>query len=492
MAALAIVLAFGCGSRSPYVCNASDQCVLDGKPGVCESTGFCSFTDPSCPGGRKYDPNAGDGLGGKCITVDAPLPPCGAVGQACCTSEGEACVANAYCNASTCATCATQVAFGRRFMCMVKHDGTVWCSGSNDQGQLGLGVASTMNSPTPMQVRDSNAELIADATAVGAGREHACAIRKNGTVWCWGINQSGQLGNNVAFPMPPNPPPVPSPFAVQVVQANGQPITGMVSVDASRDHTCALDNTGAVWCWGSNSSNSLGDGTTTNRSTAAPVLAAAGGAAFTGASELQVSSYGASCVRVGADEWCWGYNGDGEFGDGTRTNRPVPSKVVSTSSFSLGVSHACWVNADSTVSCAGWGGHGRLGNGTGPSYDEGDVLMPVTVLQSLGGPPLTGIAKVAAGGFSCAIAVDGQAYCWGDDAYGQTGTGTGSTVPAQLVLRDGTPLIGIDAITAKWTHGCVHTVDGALRCWGRNLEGELGDGTYLNRGTPGELETMCQ
>jgi len=149
------------------------------------------------------------------------------------------------------------------------------------------------------------------------------------------------------------------------------------------------------------------------------------------------------------------------------------------------------VNPDTSASCVGWGSHGRLGNGTGPQYDEGNVAVPVTVLQSVGGEPLTNITKLAAGSFSCAILASGQAKCWGDDAYGQTGTGTGSTVPIDLMLHDGTPVTNIDAIIGAWTHACVHTTDGALRCWGRNLEGEFGDGSFLNRGEPMPFQPSC-
>jgi alpha-tubulin suppressor-like RCC1 family protein len=346
-------------------------------------------------------------------------------------------------------------------------------------------------SPVLMQVRDSNAELISDATAIAAGREHACAVRAGGTVWCWGINIDGELGNNAPYPMAPAQLP-PSPFAIQVLQTTGQPLEGITEIQAGAQYTCALDQTGGAWCWGSNSHNHLGDGTTTPRSGAAPVLTAMGGPPLSGASELQIGSWAPTCVRMGPDIWCWGQNSNGQLGDTTMTDWPYANKAITTTSFAIGVSHDCWVNAETTVSCAGWSSHGRLGNGSGPSYEGGNVSTPVTVLQSVGGPPLIGIAKVAAGAFSCAITIDQHAYCWGDDAYGQTGTGTGSTVPVQLVTHDGTPLAGIVSITAHYAHGCAHLTDGSVWCWGRNLEGEFGDGTFLNRGTPSGLQAGCR
>src|SRR5439155_12281963 len=95
------LLAHGCAKTSAYKCTGSDQCVLNGQAGTCAPEGFCAFPDPGCPSGTRFETGAGDGLGGQCTAPpDAPIPPCGALGQMCCTGEqgsGSACVGGTYC-----------------------------------------------------------------------------------------------------------------------------------------------------------------------------------------------------------------------------------------------------------------------------------------------------------------------------------------------------------------------------------------------------------
>ncbi len=460
--------------------------MLSGVSGVCQPQGFCSFPDSSCPSGQKFEPNAGDSLAGTCVMVDASMV-CGGTSEACCATQ-PACVGGASCSSGMCQTCVQDVAFGRRFSCTLKANGTAWCAGANDLGQLGVGATSNTPNATLMQVRDS-AAAISDVTASGAGRDHACAVRAGGAVWCWGANQSGQLGNNATFPMAPATIP-PSPLAVQVVKTDGTPLMGIVAVTGGYDYTCGLDDAGGVWCWGQNGSGSLGDGTTTTRSTAAPVLQAAGGAALSGASNL-VAGGGHTCVQVGGDAWCWGNNGNGQLANNTTTNSPVPIKVATTASLGAGMWDSCYVDADTSVKCVGWGDHGRLGNGQGASYEGTDTHVPVPVLQTVGGNPLMGASKVVAGAEGCALMSNTHVMCWGDDAYGQTGTGVGSTVPVEVIRHDGMPLTDVVSLYAHWTHVCARTSRGEVLCWGRGLEGEFGDGTFSNRGEATPMAVSC-
>ena len=412
-----------------------------------------------------------DPLGGTAST-------CGGVGQPCC-SGATACIANAYCNAGTCDTCIASVAFGRRFACVLVHDGTVWCSGENTVGQLGNGVMLSQATGTFEEVRDTSNQPIVDATWLGVGREHACVVRSDTGVWCWGNNSVGELGNgSTTFPQPP------SPVAVRVVKSGMVPLTGIVSVAASYENSCAVDSSATVWCWGSGQNGPLGDGTTTTRAFAAPVLTSQGGPPFSGASELQLAGE-RGCVRVGADVWCWGLNMSGELGDQTSLPRLVPEKVATTTSYAAGMWTSCFVNPDTSVSCTGWGQKGRLGNGQSGS----DVHAPVPVVTS-GGVAFTGAARVAAGAFGCAIMTDSSLQCWGDDKYGQTATGASSDVPQPVLAMDGTPLL-VDTVSAAWAHGCARTLRGELLCWGRGTEGEFGDGQFVNRSTPAPLPALC-
>jgi alpha-tubulin suppressor-like RCC1 family protein len=396
-------------------------------------------------------------------------------------------VDHASCRGGTCAPCVEGLVLGRHFTCVLAHDRTVWCAGANAKGQLGLGIAG-VPSATRVQVRDATSELVTDATAIAAGREHACAIRAGGAVWCWGANERGQLGNNASLAMPPPPQPV----AVAVVMGNGVPLADIVEIGGGYDFSCARDAAGGVWCWGNNADGTLGDGATAPRSAAGPVLDAPMGPPLTGALALRVGN-GMACVRKADDAWwCWGRNHEGQFGDTTQVNRASPVPLGTAATPALGMWHTCYVEADTTITCAGWNGHARLGLGTGAGYSDGSHPAPEKVLTTRGGPPLTGAVEVAAGGLSCARMQDASVMCWGDNHYGQTGTGQGEVVPARVRAADGTPLTGVAHLVAAYAHVCARAIGGELLCWGRNSHGELGDGTFANRGFPQPIRDTCR
>src|SRR5215207_3048954 len=131
-----LALLASCGSKNPYQCKSDSQCVRGGVAGTCAMEGYCAFPDPSCDGGLRYEANAGEGLANTCAlgVIDAGTdgPP---------------------------ALCIKDVAFGRRFGCVLKQDGTVWCSGENGNGELGFGLAG-VKTATPMQVRDISTSVI--------------------------------------------------------------------------------------------------------------------------------------------------------------------------------------------------------------------------------------------------------------------------------------------------------------------------------------------
>ncbi len=468
------MLAGACGQREPYACAASAQCVSGGAQGVCEPTGFCSFEDATCEGGRRYEPNAGGGLGGACVPADEvpPVEVCGAVGEACC-GTGPVCGSNGRCDAGTCAACVTDVALGRHATCVLRHDGTVWCAGENAVGQLGSG---TVGAPVAQwtQVRDTTGAAVADATAIAAHGEVGCAVRAGGTVWCWGQDLTS--------------------LAAQTVKTDDTPLTGIVELGLGRTHRCARDGTGGVWCWGANNAGQLGDGaaSATPRPKAAPVLDAPMGAPLTGALSLTVGAHHA-CVRKAGDAvWCWGQNTAGELGDTTQANRPSPVTVGTAVSVAAGQFFTCSVRADGTVWCSGARKRGRIGNGLGANNDPAPATFPTPqqVVTARGGPPFQGASQVAAGGVACAVA-GGRVHCWGDNIHGQTGSGAGAMTPALVLGADGRPLDGIVRVVAHGPRACAQHDDGGLSCWGRGIDGTFGDGTFANRGLARPLGFEC-
>jgi alpha-tubulin suppressor-like RCC1 family protein len=463
----------------------NNQCKRGSSAGVCVQNA-CAFEDTTCASGYKYEPDAPGGLGGMCaMTTDGgTMGTCGSIGQTCCASA-PAC-SDSTCTDGTCTACEAEVAPGRRFTCVLRSNATIWCAGDNTFGQLGLGIAG-VPSATRIQVRAIDTSLITDATAITAGRDHACAIRAGGTVWCWGANYSGQLGNGAPFPMTGGPPPQAA--AVQVVQTGGAPLTGIVEIDAGYDDTCARDGNGEMWCWGSNNHGQLGDNTNTYRSTAARVLAVGGVGFLSGVTALHVGEE-TTCASTGPSVLCWGNNTRGQIGDGTLNDHLRPVAYGTSSSVGAGQDVVCRVEADTSVKCSGYAQHGRLGNGTYGFWDKSKVSTP-TAVTAADGSVFKGALQVVVSGVGCALMTDGTVMCWGDNTHGQTGNGDGSTAPAKVQFLDRTPLTKVDRIVSKFTHTCAHRTTGEWMCWGRNGQGELADGTFVNRGYPIPLKGAC-
>ena len=475
LCALVAVCALGCGGRDAYHCTSSDQCIGNGARGVCEPSGYCSFDDPSCSTGRRFEDHAGGGLAGTCVDIDAGVdnPVCGAVDQACCAS-GPACVANGVCTSGTCKACVADLAFGRHFGCVLEADHTVWCAGENTKGQIGFGLAGMNNVTAWMQVRDATtSQPLTDATAIGTGAEHACAIRAGGALWCWGGNAFGQIGNNMI---------VDSPAAVRVLkEADNTPLVDIVEVGGGLDFTCARNSGGTVFCWGRNQANQVGDNTVTQRNRAVEVI--------TGAVELHVGRQ-STCIRKANDEtWCWGLGAYGQIGDGTTTNKPVPTMVGMSKMVDIGTDAQCRINMDDTVSCNGDTWRYRLGNG-GTNTD----VRAVSPTQVLATPtePLANVAEIALGGASCARLADGVVKCWTDNTHGQSGVGAASQFPQTPRRFDGTPLDHVDKLWAYFSHLCARRTNGEIDCWGRGLNGEWGNGKLEDIGVATPLAFTCQ
>ena len=388
--------------------------------------------------------------------------------------------------------------------CALTSGGAVRCWGQNAYGQLGDGT--TTNRSAPVAVSGLGSGVVAIAT----GSWHTCALTSGGAVLCWGINTFGQLGDGTTTTR----------FVPVAVSGLG---SGVVAVAAGPGHTCAITSGGALQCWGLNAYGQLGDGTTTNRSTAVTVSGLGSGVVTVG-----TGGYSSCAVTGGGAVQCWGYNAFGQLGDGTTTQRLTPVAVsglgTGVVAVTVGDEHACALTSGGAVQCWGWNGMGQLGDGTTTDrwtpvpvsgllsgantvgagafhtcavtsggalqcwgfnlYGEigdgttTDRLTPVTVIGLAGGE-----TTVAAGGdHTCAVTTGGGVECWGRNAAGQLGDGT-TTAHVMPVAVNG---LGSDviAVTAGYSHSCALTSLGAVRCWGYNGCGQLGDGTTTNRTTP--------
>lgn len=336
--------------------------------------------------------------------------------------------------------CSKGIAAGGRHTCSIRTDGTLWCWGRNSFGQLGDGTK--ISSPVPVQVQGLD-----DVIAVSTGFEHTCAIVDGGTAFCWGANTSGQLGDGTSGDSA-----TPSMLA----------LSGVTAIRAGQDFSCAIAS-GTVSCWGDNMSGQVGDGSMTRRN--AP--------ASTGFAATQLSVFGdtACAVNQGGEARCWGENGRGQMGLGN-TDAPNTPTVIGTgvAEVAVGEDHICLRRTNDMIECAGYDDSGRLGYGEQGSSDE---FVPVSVGVRL--------AKLVAGdAHTCGIDDTKRVWCWG---YGGEGRlATGSDRSAAYPVR--TELENIDELVVGSDHTCGRTATGEVYCAGYNGHAQLGNGYATTHGTP--------
>jgi len=211
------------------------------------------------------------------------------------------------------------VAAGYGHTVALKEDGTVWAWGRNNKGQLGDG--STMERHTPVQVVGSRGMgFLTGVTAIAAHYLNTVALKDDGTVWTWGNNDYGQLGDNTRTS---------SYTPVQVVGPGGTGfLTDVTAIAAGYGHMVALKDDGTVWAWGDNGYGVLGDGTTDPSYTPVQVLGPEGVGVLTGMTAIAAGWYHTVALKEDRTVWAWGNNGYGQLGDGTIAERHTPVQVL--------------------------------------------------------------------------------------------------------------------------------------------------------------------
>lgn len=345
--------------------------------------------------------------------------------------------------------------------CALQNTGGVVCWGNNSTGQLGDGGVSERRVPVAVT---GLAEVV---KAITTGGGHSCALLQSGSVQCWGRNGNGQLGNGA-----------------NVNQSTPVAVTGLAgavtALTAGANHTCALLQSGAVQCWGDNTNGQVGDQTTISRNLPTAVSGLAGPAKSIAAG----LDHTCAILNDGRVQ-CWGDNARGQLGDGTREDKNSPVLVNNLrdviATVAAGRYHTCALAIDGDLYCWGSNNRGQLGTGAVDSS-----RAPLRVV----GVPGDAIALTAGLDHACALFKNNLAYCWGSNRSRQLGRDAPglASVPQFLqlaFLSDGSaPVTGIPAIVGGRYHTCLITPLRTLQCWGRNSDGQLGDGTQLPRTQP--------
>jgi alpha-tubulin suppressor-like RCC1 family protein len=366
-----------------------------------------------------------------------------------------------------------QLTGGGWHTCMLREDGTVMCWGNNYYGQIGVGYRNASGGVNPIDVTLYGGHT---ATQLSAGGFHNCAILDDGSVACWGYNQDGTLGDGTY-----------SDRYVPVPTLSFGPDVTTELLSSGYYHTCALLSDQSISCWGSNEYGQIGNGEidgTIGISTPYSVPEFSSGS---NASLVRAGGHATCVVTTDGELFCWGYKAlKGVTNDNSYISTPthIPHQGTNVTDVSVGGYHTCSLLENGSVMC--WGRNDFGQRGLGYTQSATDPFTERAVIDF--GNNRTALQVSAGTHHSCAILEDWEIVCWGNNTYGQLGN-----TPSN---HESTPVTvsGLDGVAKPENlflgnfHTCVVFEDKSVSCWGRNVNGQVGDYTTDDSSEPIFLE----
>lgn len=479
--------ALSCGP-DPVCSTSCGTCSPDAS---CNAAGACEMIGSACP-------DAADCSGRVCGFDPVCGLECGSCGPGeSCAGDGSACVSSQMRVVESLSAGVT-----RSHTCAVFDDATVGCWGANGSGQLGLGdLDARGDQPDELGANLQLADVGAPVQRVYAGEAHTCALTTAGTVRCWGEGDHGALGRGDVSTIGDQAGELPD----DLVDVD-LPLGTVSDLCLGDQFGCALDEAGAVACWGRNDFGQLGQGDIEDRGDQADELGTALSPVALDGSATQIAcGRHHTCARVGGDLYCWGRNDWGQLGIGDAEHRgdgpdemgaALPKAALGDGRtvrlLAVGSHHACVVLDDDAVKCWGQGFWGNVGLESDQVFGDTPGTTP-DQLSALNLGTQSEIAELEAGDrHSCARFEDDEIRCWGypwalgvGDSEGRGAAPNTMGDNLEAARLSGLSLAGL------WGGGdftCAMTTDGRVQCWGYGLSGQLGVGDTQTRGDePGEM-----
>lgn len=344
---------------------------------------------------------------------------------------------------------------GELFALGLKANGTVSAWGRNNTGQIGNGVSGTVET-SPVQISGS----LSGWLSISAGWKHTIAIKENGTLWGWGENSYGQVGDGTTIQRT-------SPVQIGVG-------TNWIGVATGYNFSLAIKSDGTLWAWGENTYGELGDATTVSKSSPVQVGTANNWTTVTAGTDFSVG------LKSDGTLWTWGRDNVGQQGTSYGGDRSSPGQVGvanTWTSISAGAQHVLALRSNGTLWSWGFNFNGQLGNG-----GSGGAIVPTQQ-----GIVTNWVGLYASEANSHGIKSDGTRWSWGANSSGQLGDGTTTSknAPTQMGALS-TWLV----LSPGWQQTTALKADGTYWGWGRNDIGQLGDNTLINKSTPIQIGTL--